>query len=177
MSRASASRPGIDVTHGPYGLCSCCLLGRGDRVCRRVDHRPPCRVPLYSVEPEYPMSSGGRATNHGPGGALATATCPVVVLAGELDPVCPVPRTESLDGFHSALRLRRTNATTWNCCTLDGSDAPRCQPPSADSRHVRSRGGNCPLSRGHNVLWHRPRGAGAGRLARPSPRNVPTAGV
>lgn len=67
-------------------------------------------MPLYSVEPDDPdvlarsllnfevmahfQAGEQRTMDLGPG--LATATCPVLVLAGELDPVCPVEMSDEI---------------------------------------------------------------------------------
>lgn len=67
-------------------------------------------MPHYSVEPDNPdvlarslmnfevmasfQADEQRTMDLGPG--LATATCPVLVLAGELDPVCPVEMSDEI---------------------------------------------------------------------------------
>lgn len=67
-------------------------------------------MPLYSVEPDDPdvlaralmnfdvmahfQAGEQRTMNLGPG--LAAATCPVLVLAGELDPVCPIEMSDEI---------------------------------------------------------------------------------
>jgi len=95
-------------------------------------------MPLYSVEPDDPdvlarqimnldvmahFQAGEQTTmNLVPG--LAAATCPVLVLAGDLDPVCPIEMSDEIVA-RSRTQTSPTNEYPTQATTTSASAAPR----------------------------------------------------